>query len=321
VNRLAGFPTLRKYAKQRDWDVGEGFIVGGKDVQRKPASHLTEKRYLPPKALTASGIDESQIQPSLGEEHYCSARTERRFTSPMLLVREQMHLDHAVWDKYYLTYSQRMVGFCAPREDLSKLNSIARWMTEEKRTLQAYIVLTSPGLFAQRATALQADDIYSIPYPVDGSFDLSKNERIVIDDILDYQSEFVRRGEKSSAMRPVEDKDLRAYADILSEQVNALYGSDSFGLRDQFSWSGAVCQAYAFGDVQVDWSGAQELQGRVATLLQAPSHQQLKMTRICRLYDGCFLFILKPDRLRYWLRSIGLRDADDVLADLRAQGY
>jgi hypothetical protein len=92
-------------------------------------------------------------------------------------------------------------------------------------------------------------------------------------------------------------------------------------LRDQFTWSGAVCQAYAFGDAQVDWSGAEELQEHITTLLYASSRQHLKMTRICRLYDGRFLFVLKPDRLRYWLRSVGLRDADDVLADLRAQGY
>jgi hypothetical protein len=30
--------------------------------------------------------------------------------------------------------------------------------------------------------------------------------------------------------------------------------------------------------------------------------------------------MLKPDRLRYWLRSMALRDADETLSDLRAQG-
>jgi hypothetical protein len=319
VNRLAQMRTLRQYAEQRDWDVGEGFIVG-KKVQRKRAPHLTGHPYLPSKALTTSGIDESQIQP-LKDEFFRSAYTERRFTPPMLLVREQMHLAHAVWQGHYLTYSQRMVGFCAPQKDLPKLNAIDRWMSAEKRTLRAYLALTSPGLFAQKATALQADDIYSIPYPADGSFDLSDNERIVVDDIVDYQSDLIRLGESSIAMRQVADEDLQVYAEVLANQVNALYGSPSFGLRGQFSWSGAVCQAYAFGDAQIDWSGAEELRDRISALLHAPSHQHLALTRICRLYDHRFLFILKPDRLRYWMRSVGLRDADDILADLRAQGY
>lgn len=319
VNRLAQSRTLREYAEENDWDVGEGFIVG-KSVKRKPAPHLTGHPYLPSTALTTDGIDKTAIKP-LEEELFRSAYTERRFTAPMLLVREHMHLAHALWDGHYLTYSQRMVGFCAPRKDLPKLKHLDNWMNEEKRTLQAYITLTSPGLFAQKATALQADDIYSIPYPAEGSFELSQNERIVVDDIVDFQSDLIRLGESSAAMCQVREKDLQAYADVLSKQVSAIYDSSHFSLCGQFTWSGAVCQAYAFGDAEIDWSGAQDLQGRIAALLHAPSREHLTMTRICRLYDRRFLFILKPDRLRYWMRSIGLRDADDVLADLRAQGY
>ena len=59
VNRLAQMRTLRQYAEQQDWDVGEGFIVGNSD-QRKRAPHLTGHPYLPSKALTTNGIDKSQ---------------------------------------------------------------------------------------------------------------------------------------------------------------------------------------------------------------------------------------------------------------------
>ena len=45
------------------------------------------------------------------------------------------------------------------------------------------------------------------------------------------------------------------------------------------------------------------------------------MTRVARLYDGRFTFMLKPNRLRFWLRSVALRDADEMLADLRLQGF
>lgn len=319
VNRLAKSRTLREYAQERDWEIGEGFVIG-KNVQRKPASHLTGYPYLPSVALTQDGIEKTKIE-SLKVDMFRTSYTERRYTPPMLLIREQMSLPHAVWNGDYLTYSQQLVGLCAPPKDLPKLRALDRWLTLESRTLQAYLALMSPRLFAQRATALQADDVYSIPYPSDGSFDLSDNERILVDDIVDYQADLIRLGESSSAMRQVTKKELHAYSDVLCRQVNGLYGSQSFNLIDQFMWTGAVCQAYAFGDAKVNWTGAQELRGRIEMLLRAPSHQHLTMTRICRLYDNRFLFILKPDRLRYWMRSVGLRDADDVLADLRAQGY
>jgi hypothetical protein len=319
VKRLAQLPTMSEYAKQRGWDYGEGFIVG-KDVKRKLAPHLTDHDYLPSEAITESGVDELQIV-QLKDKLFRSSYSERRFTPPMLLVREHMNLAHATWRKHYLTYSQRVVGFCAPKKDLAELQSIDLWMTTEKRTLRAYLALSSTGLFAQKATALQADDIYSIPYPINGAFDLSDNERAVIDDIVDYQSDLIRLGESSRAMRRVTEKELAAYAEIVQRQISVLYGASEFGLRSQFVWSGAICQAYAFGAGEVDWTGGQELRERITALLRSQSHENLAMTRICRIYDGRFLFILKPDRLRYWMRSVGLRDADDVMADLRLQGY
>lgn len=318
--RLAKERTLREFAsQQKDWDVGEGFIVA-KSVARKSASHLFGKSYLPSFALTDKGIDATQIK-TLSEKMFRSAYTAARFTPPMLLVREQMDLPHALWEGDYLTYSQQMVGFCAPKDDLAKLQQIDRWMTIEKRTLKAYVALTSPRLFAQKATALQADDIYSIPYPDGRSFDLSDNERLVVDDIVDYHSDLIRLGESSPAMRKVNDSELDDFAQVLTEQINAVYGKPQYGLRGQFTWSGAVCHAYSFGDADVVWDGVEQLREHIATLLRQQSRQHLTITRMCRIYDGKFVYIVKPDRLRYWLRSVALRDGDEILADLRAQGY
>jgi hypothetical protein len=56
-------------------------------------------------------------------------------------------------------------------------------------------------------------------------------------------------------------------------------------------------------------------------LLHEQQGTSLHVTRIARLCSGDFIFLLKPDRLRYWLRSVALRDSDDTMADLRAQGF
>jgi hypothetical protein len=77
----------------------------------------------------------------------------------------------------------------------------------------------------------------------------------------------------------------------------------------------------SFGDGTVDWSGADELRAKLDALLQERLGSSLTITRITRLYDQGFLFLLKPDRHRFWTRSIALRDADDVLADFRIQGF
>ena len=48
---------------------------------------------------------------------------------------------------------------------------------------------------------------------------------------------------------------------------------------------------------------------------------RLRVHRVTRLFDGNCLFFLKPKPLRFWLRSIAIRDADETFAELRRQGY
>src|ERR1039457_7713024 len=51
-------------------------------------------------------------------------RSEKRFSPPMLLVREQMDLPHDIWAKNYLTYKNKIVGFAAPQERRNILSQV-----------------------------------------------------------------------------------------------------------------------------------------------------------------------------------------------------
>ena len=237
------------------------------------------------------------------------------------MIREHVGLAHWLWTDGYITYSQRIVGLCVPRSDEAELVAIDKWLKVSLKVQQAYLSLVSPGLFAQKATALQADDIYSILYPVEGNLDISANEQLIVDDIVDYYGDLVRLGENSVAMCEGAGTALPAFADVYCSQLNEVYKSRPLVALEPYSWSGVVCQPFSFGAGVVDWQNAEQLKGKVESLLLQDSTASLQMTRICRLYDGQFVFLMKPNRLRYWLRSIALRDADETLADLRAQGF
>jgi len=47
----------------------------------------------------------------------------------------------------------------------------------------------------------------------------------------------------------------------------------------------------------------------------------LRCQRILRLFHGNMLLLLKPAQLRYWLRSIAVRDADEIFVELQEQGH
>lgn len=319
ADRLKGYRTLGEFADQRGWDFGEGFIEG-KGGTLEPADYITGKKYLPSEALTEAGIDAEQITVTEAKL-FDKRRPKSRYAPPMLLVREHMDVPHGLWTKSHLTYGQQIVGFCAPIHDLPELQKIDRWIATQRRVLQAHLALVSPRLFVQKATALQADDVFSILYPKEGDVDLSSNETILVDDIVDHYRDLIRLGEDSEVMRNSALSSVNAFTDVFKRQVDSVYRKNPLRVLAMQQWPGVICQPFAFGSGQVDWEGADALRDKLEWLLREGQGQSLQVTRIARIYDGNFIFLLKPDRMRFWLRSVALRDADETLADLRDQGF
>jgi hypothetical protein len=213
------------------------------------------------------------------------------------------------------------VGLAAPKGQLAKLAAIENWLVREETVLRAYVAGISARLFTQRATAILSADVLALPYPADENLDLSENERIIAADIVEHQREFIRLGTGAAVMRAAPPEALERFDEVFTRQINSVYRRKSLRPLQSQQWSGAICKAYVFGNGVVDWSDANELRSKLDALLRERRGSSLTITRITRLYDKGFLFLLKPDRHRFWTRSIALQDADDVLADLRSQGF
>ena len=239
----------------------------------------------------------------------------------MLLVREHMDLPMTVWNKYYLTYKDQIVGICAPSSQVDMLRKANHWFAVEARPIRAYAAAISTRLFSRKATALSAHDILSLPYPESGTLDLSANEQILVDDIVDQYRSLIRIGQDSPAMSDTAAAALEPFNETFTSQINAIYRRKPLRVLPAQTWPGVICQPYIFGKGTVDWSGAKELKGKLDGLLHEQKKPSLHITRVARIKDGHAIYLLKPDRLRYWLRSIALRDSDETLADLAEQGF
>jgi hypothetical protein len=318
VDRLKKFPTLGQYTDKPGWDIGEGFIAGKKGILTE-APHITGKPLLEPRHLQENAsIKKLKI---VTETLFKSAYTSKRFQSPMVLIHEHEDLTARSFLTGYYTYKDKIMGFCAPKADSREIELIAAWLKLAIRPLQAFVTAAGTTTFTQKASSVGLNDIKSLPYPEMRSLDLSSNEQILIDDILDYYRDFIRLGEASAAMLKTGHAALSDFNDIFTRQINAIYKSNPLQVLDKQIWPGVICQPFVFGKGKVDWIGAEELKEKLDSLLYEQKGETLRITRIARIYDDNFIFLLKPDRLRYWLRSVALRDADETLADLRAQGF
>jgi hypothetical protein len=322
VARLKTFPSLGSFLdKQQDWNVGQGVGWGGQLIV-DDIDHLRNQKYLPPDGLQPDGIDISKIELLDDQRKVASPRTSARFEPPMLLIRQQIDLACDLWDDGHLIYNDKVLGISAPPHDISKLKSIHNWITgENAMIIRAFVAGCSAPALVQRATAVYDADIRAMPFPIDRDLDLTDHEKLVAKDVVDYLCGYVRLGSKSTVMVERGLEGIENYQSIFLNHLNAAHIGSDFVAQTPYSWSGLLCQPFTVGNFELDWTDAYTLRDRLLDVIHRNLSNSVSLTRILRVYDNNVLFVLKPDRLRFWLPSIALRDADEVLADIWSEGY
>jgi len=172
-----------------------------------------------------------------------------------------------------------------------------------------------------KATTLLKQDIDELPFPEDlNEFSLSFWEKALYEDTLKYMTDYVRLGQNSELLQKAANiDDLRTYSDMFICMLNSVY--DNLQASDPIFLDGLTCQPFYFGE-RPDFSWLiKQKDVDLRKLIYDEKHAFLRTVRILRFYSENFLLLVKPDRLRYWIRSTAVRDADETIVGLRRQGY
>jgi len=313
--RFKDMRTIEKYMRDKGWKYNEGFTLGKKD---KPAAFLHYKRYLPSKALTINGIDESRIK-ILKENKFERPREEESYLPPLILIRKISSIPVAYWDKGFLSYSHEIVG--VHTSESSQLSKMYQYLCENNDFFRFMIILHGSCALAERETAILKRDIDLLPYPESKDTLLfSFWETALREDIIQYIEEYIRHGQNSKLlMKAASRDDLNLYSKLFIKMLGSVYSnlkaSKPIFLND------LICQPFYFGrSPELEWIN-KNAEPELIKLVYYDNHAHLRTIRIIRFYDKNVFLIIKPDRLRYWIRSVAIRDADETLADLYRQGY
>ncbi len=136
---------------------------------------------------------------------------------------------------------------------------------------------------------------------------------------MNFVGEYVRKGQESKLLkRKASTVEVEEYASCFIEILIKLYPEIRTG--ETLSENGLIGKIFFFGKSP---RGEFITSSQLATLkpiIEKDEHKSLRRIRIMRYYDGNAFVLIKPDRLRYWIKSVALRDADDVIADLVKMG-
>lgn len=316
-NRLRDIETLKELTKRKKLRYNEGFIVGEKN--RKTYSFLEGMSYLPPEGLTEDGLDESKIT-VLTETQFKSTPPESAYSPPLILFKKHESLPIAFWSKGPLAFRATIVGVGADSSD-PLLERMYQQLVERHRTYRLSCTMHGSRSFISKATAINKQDIDFLPFPENpDDLDLSYWEQAIEDDTLDYFCDFIRLGQNSVLLKEAATtSQIQEYADLFCRMLGSVY--DDLQADTPVFLDGLTCQAFYFGDKPAGNLLSDDKSDALRDLIYHQNQESIRTVRMVRFYSDNFMLIVKPDRLRFWLRSTAIRDADETIAALREQGY
>lgn len=353
ISRLSKLRKLGSYIKEKmkkeGWIFAEGFIVGNKSKinrlkelslkdalpaheaeelkrlqkQYQRADYLTGKRTLPAEALTEDGIDETQFH--LSEEEFFYRKSKKNkliFKGPHLLIRE-IATGNSIpigFSDDDFSFKDSVVGIHAPVNQREELIAIEKNL--KGNSVSSFCAIAFSGKhMIKRGAAIQKKDIENIPYPEDWTeLELSDIEKILVKDTLEYMPDFREKGENSVLLKPVDTDQLNLFGDTFCKILNTVY--DKFKPHQPMETDNYICfPIYYDQKPQLEADAPGKLENHLNKLVYKEFQKHLRVVRVLRIYDKNVIFLVKPKQLRYWLRSIAVRDADETFEDLVKQGY
>ncbi len=323
--------TLKNYLKGKKktngWFFGEGYTLGNRS---KPASYLTGKKRIPDDKFLCDYIDMNDAIPE--EEALFEGirkKNKKIFLAPHVLIKETPSLQIA-FCKDDLIFRNEIVGIYAPEEN--ELIELRENIISNRNLYKVLLISKSGRAGVSRSIAtINQKDILALPYPDNfNELKLSKAEKIVCDDILKYGIEQLSESEDAKVnTENADEKRISDFAKVFCTSLNSIYEEESkqFYPLEHINSLSYFCLPIAYGNPDkpikiLDSTKRQIEDGNLDSLIDNSKGTNILYKRVIKLYpQKDMIYLIKPKTLRYWLKSIALRDASEVFSDLVRSGY
>ncbi len=328
VNRLFNLPTLKEFLDKKQkinhWKYGQGFNYGNKS---KIAPHLTGRTKIETSHFTEKGISKTTIE---NEIYFEGTRSKNKdiFLPPHMLIKQSLGKKQFISGiiSYEAVFMDEIIGIHVPDTDFESLYKLDAILQKNFSVLKMYLITSSgrAGISRSSSTFLMKD-ILSLPFDENvDSIKLSKNEEIIKDDVLNYKLEELTKGENAKINITIaSEKDLEEFGQVFCDSLNAIYQQNgkSFKPMNLIKTLSYTCFPFSYGNTDFNLVLASKIQeGDLSDLIEN-EQDSVHYRRVLRMYQKDMVFLVKPNTLRYWLKSIALRDASDVMIDLINSGY
>ena len=133
-------------------------------------------------------------------------------------------------------------------------------------------------------------------------------------------TDFCKHGEKSKILQKTNKDQLEQFGEVYCEVLNSVY--KEFKPCKPMVTPSFICFPFYYGEKpSILKQNQDDTEIYLNKLIFKRESKSLRIVRILRIYEENIIYLIKPDQIRYWMKSIAVRDADETFADLVEQGY
>jgi len=349
LEKVSSLPTLNdfliKMVETKKWNIGEGWVHNPtskpltqidlllkkrvrsikeeielrKLLLQHEAKWITNHDFVETKDFSVKGVKGTKVC-HLKYFYRSSKENKEIFKAPHLLIKESLK-ENAIpvlLSNKYLTFKTKIIGVHTPnKNDISILKELE--IRIKPRFNIALVWLLSGQVITNREGVPLKADILSLPYPK-SEIQFNDIESILLEDILNYYSNFRLQGEKSDILNPATANDLKDFGATYCLILNSVY--KQFKPIAPIIGKEFVAYPFILGDqpeieipITID-----KIENTLKKLIDYKANYNLWIKRIIKVYDKNVIVLYKPNQKRYWLKSIAIRDADETFIDLYNQG-
>ena len=316
---------LTHHLKIKNDKYSEGFMrgtpKGSEDGKNFKCDYVTNKSVLTAKKFKNNGY----CRLSEDYEFYYTPK-EDAFFGPIITIKEQI-VKSKILVKIHETdvaFDSQIVGISFSDFGINVAKKVFNILKSNERVNSLKTLATCSKFFLGASSVIIKKDIDNWVVPLKNSkIELTEVDEIVINDALDFTYPSWYLGDNAEINKTIKDKDaLPQFAQTYCKQINTIYKQKGKELQLKTIFDGNAfyaCEFY-YTSEKINYKTIISDE-EINELLKEQVGQNKVYNKILRIYkNNDTIILIKPKNLRYWLKSIALRDADDTFDDIIENG-
>jgi hypothetical protein len=319
---------LYDYLKIEKERFGEGYKRKSKSTKNPlKAEYLNGKYGVEAKNINYDNIELTKIK---DDAEFDRIRCEKLYSNPLILIKEEVDGSKIpmFFRNEYTPFDSRIIGVSSTNSQTKELQHLFQVLKKNEKLLALQSVSTSSQFYFRGKTAIQKRDIANWIIPInEQEIILSDSEKIIMNDVLDYIYPSWNLGEKAEInTKETSEEQLIEFAEIFNQEFNAIYKKENKEQKLAVIYEGSTFFAleFEFTDKQITEPkqiDKTEADKQIENLIVSQyDGKKTLINKVLRIYSPNKITLIKPKKLRFWLKSIALQDSDEVFDDIIENG-